>query len=68
MTTLNASFTLAMVNATRNIKDDKFHIPNIGSVKCVYHRAIPSNFKSCQIKQDGNRWFVVLTCTKMQLP
>ena len=61
------SFTLAMVNAKRNIKDQNhFYIPKIGQVKCKYHRDIPSDFKSCQIKQEGDRWFVVLTCSKEQ--
>ena len=60
----DASFTLAMVNAKRNIKGDTFHIPNIGKVKAKYHREIPSDFSTCQIKREGDRWFVVLTCKK----
>ena len=59
-----ASFSLTMVNADRNIKDNKFYIPKVGDVHCVYHRALPSDFSSCQIKQEGDRWFVVITCRK----
>ena len=61
-----ASFTLTMVNAARNVKDNKFYIPKVGDVSCIYHRALPSDFSSCQIKQEGTRWFVVITCRKEQ--
>jgi putative transposase len=59
-----------MVNAKRNIKGEYFHIPNLGLVKAKYHREIPSDFSTCQIKREGDRWFVVLTCKKTitQLP
>ena len=60
------SFTLTMVNAIRNVKDNKFYIPKVGDVKCVYDRKLPSDFRSCQIKQEGDRWFVVISCRKEQ--
>ena len=60
------SFTLTMVNASRNIKDNKFYIPKVGDVKCVYDRKLASDFSSCQVKQEGDRWFVVITCRKEQ--
>lgn len=58
------SFSLAMVNARQNIKQNKFHVAKGLDVKVVMHRDIPSDFKTCQIKQEGDRWFVVLTCKK----
>jgi putative transposase len=66
----NGSFTLAMVNSDRNcdFNSGKFKIPNIGWIKCRYHRALPSDFKTCQIKQEAHNWFVVVTCTKPKLP
>jgi len=66
----NGSFTLAMVNSLRNcdFTNGKFKIPNIGWIKCKYHRALPSDFKTCQIKQEANQWFVVFTCAKQKLP
>jgi putative transposase len=66
----NGSFTLAMVNSQRNcdFNSGKFKIPNIGWIKCRYHRELPSDFKTCQIKQEANQWFVVFTCTKPKLP
>lgn len=66
----NGSFTLAMVNSQRNCDFDanKFKIPNIGWIKCRYHRELPSDFKTCQIKQEANNWFVVFTCTKSKIP
>jgi putative transposase len=66
----SGSFTLAMVNSDRNcdFNSGKFKIPNIGWIKCRYHRALPSDFKTCQIKQEAHNWFVVVTCTKPKLP
>lgn len=61
-----SAFSLAMVNAKSNVRPNHFYIPKLGQVKCVYHRVMPSDFKTCQVKQEGNRWFVVLTCSKEQ--
>ena len=58
------SFTLTMVSVQKNIKETTFYIPKVGDVRCVYSRAIPSDFASCQIKQEANKWFVVLTVEK----
>lgn len=60
----DGSFTLAMVNASRNIDGDLFHIKKGLDVKFIQHRPLPSDFKTCQIKQDGDIWFVVLTVEK----
>ena len=64
------SFSLAMVNSKSNcdFNSGKFKIPNIGWIKCRYHRDLPSDFKTCQIKQEANQWFVVFTCAKSKLP
>lgn len=60
----DGSFTLAMVNAKNFTKSGKFRIPKVGDVKVVMHRNLPSDFSTCQIKQDGHRWFVVCTVRK----
>jgi putative transposase len=60
----NASFTLAMVNSKQNVRNNAFYISKVGDVKCVYHRDLPSDFKTCQVTREGDRWFVVLTCNK----
>ena len=64
------SFSLTMVSIQRNVKEHAFYIPKVGDVRCVYHRAIPSDFASCQIKQEADKWFVVLTLEKeaQQIP
>ena len=66
----DGSFTLAMVNSDRNcdFNTGKFKIPNIGWIKCNYHRMMPSDFKTCQIKQESNHWYLVITCQKPKLP
>jgi len=63
------SFTLAMVNA-KNFRDGKFLMPKIGEIKVKLHRELPSDFSTCQVKRDGDRWFVVCTVSvkKTQLP
>ena len=66
----DGSFTLAMVNSKSNCNFDagKFKIPNIGWINCKYHRMMPNEFKTCQIKQESNNWFVVFTCQTPKLP
>lgn len=59
-----SSFTLTMVSQKSNVKGNKFYIPKVGDVECVYTRQIPSDFSSCQIKQEAGKWFVVLTVDK----
>jgi len=63
----NGSFSLSMVEMKRNIKDDKFYIPKVGKVKWKYHRDLPNDFKSLQVKQESGKWFVVLTTRKAKL-
>ena len=65
-----ASFTLAMINAKQNVREEKFHVAKDLDIKVILHRELPSDFKTCQIKKEGKRWFVVLTCEKekIQLP
>ena len=65
----DGSFSLAMVNSKRNCNFDtnKFKVPNIGWINCTYHRELPSDIKSCQIKKESNQWFVVMTCSKPKL-
>ena len=64
------SFTLTMVSVQKNIKENTFYIPKVGDVRCVYSRSLPSDFASCQIKQEADKWFVVLTVEKekQQIP
>ena len=59
-----SSFTLTMVSIQRNVKENVFYIPKVGDVRCVYSRSLPSDFASCQIKQEADKWFVVLTVEK----
>ena len=59
-----SSFTLTQVSIEKNIRDNTFYIPKVGTVRCVYHRSLPSDFASCQIKQEADKWFVVLTVEK----
>ena len=65
-----SSFTLTQVGLKKNIRDNTFYIPKVGDVRCVYSRALPSDFASCQIKQEADKWFVVLTVEKevQQIP
>ena len=58
------SFTLQMVNSKRNIKTGKFHVAKGLDIKFTQHRELPSDFASCQIKQESGKWFLVLTCKK----
>lgn len=55
------SFSLTMISNNADQEAGTFKIPNIGKVKTKYHRAIPSEFKSCQIKWEGGQWYLVLT-------
>jgi len=57
------SFTLAMVS-DKLLTDTHFKIPKLGLVKIKLHRKLPSDFKTCQIKQKANKWFVVFTVKK----
>ena len=65
-----SSFTLTQVSIEKNIRDNTFYIPKVGDVRCVYSRRLPSDFASCQIKQEADKWFAVLTVEKekQQIP
>jgi putative transposase len=58
------SFSLAMVGLDTHVDQvaGKFKCPNIGWIKTQYHRAIPSDFSTAQIKWEGGGWYLVLTC------
>ena len=60
----SGSFSLTMVNSARNLKGNKFYVNKHLGIDIVLHRELPSDFASCQVKQEGDRWFVVLTCKK----
>lgn len=58
----DSSFSMTMTTTDRNcnFENNTFKIPNIGWIKTKYHRALPSDFKSCTVKQKAGKWFVVL--------
>jgi putative transposase len=58
----SGSFSLAMVSLKRNVDQEKgkFKCPNIGWIKTKYHRAIPSDFSTAQIKWEGGVWYLIL--------
>ena len=41
-----------------------FYVPKAGHIPFVFSRGLPSDFASCQIKQEAGRWFLVLTVQK----
>lgn len=62
----SGSFSLAMIGLQHTDQESgKFKCPNIGWIKTRYHRAIPSDFSTAQIKWEANQWYLVLTvCVK----
>jgi putative transposase len=64
------SFSLTMVNRERScdFSSNKFKCPNVGWIKTTYHRDLPSDFKSCQIKREAGKWFVVFTVEVRKQP
>jgi putative transposase len=60
----NGSFSLTMVNSKRNLKDNKFYVNKSLGIDVILHRDLPSDFASCQVKQEANKWFVVFTVKK----
>lgn len=60
----SGSFSLAMLSLDRSVdaEKNKFKCPNVGWIKTKYHRAIPSDFSTAQIKWEGDEWYLVLTC------
>jgi putative transposase len=59
----SGSFSLAMLSLDRSVDQEKskFRCPNIGWIKTKYHRLIPSDFKTAQVKWEGGEWYLVLT-------
>jgi putative transposase len=59
----SGGFSLTMLSLVRSVNQEtsKFKCPNIGWIKTKYHRTIPSDFKTAQIKWEGDRWYLVLT-------
>ena len=39
-------------------------LPKLGNLKCKFHRSFPTNFKSCTIKYENFKYFIVFHCTK----
>ena len=39
-------------------------LPKLGNLKCKFHRSFPTNFKSCMIKYENFKYFIVFYCTK----
>ena len=39
-------------------------LPKLGNLKCKFHRSFPTNFKSCTIKYENFKYFVIFHCTK----
>ena len=60
----NGSFSLTMVNSKKSLKNGKFYVNLHTGIDVVLHRALPSDFASCQVKQEANKWFVIFTCKK----
>lgn len=56
------SFSLAMIGLQHTDQEaGKFKCPNIGWIKTKYHREIPSDFSTAQVKWEGGGWYLVLT-------
>lgn len=62
--TSSRSFSLVNTSLKTNFKKGLFWVNRNLGIKIKQHREIPSDFKSCQIKQERTEWFVVLTCEK----
>lgn len=62
------SFTLVQTNNLADQEEGTFKVPNIGKVKTKYHRAIPSEFSTAQIKWEGGQWYLILTVKVKKQP
>lgn len=57
------SFNITMINSNNvDIDAKKVKVPNIGWINCIFHREMPDNFKSMQIINEGDKWYVVFIC------
>jgi len=63
----NGSFSLVVIDNKSIIDNKYFKCPKIGKIKIVMERELPSNFRSCKIKQHAGKWFVVFTVKKKKL-
>lgn len=55
------SFSLTMIDSKAIVNNQYFKMPKIGKIKIKLHRDLPSNFKSCTVKQKSGKWFVSFT-------
>jgi len=57
----SGGFPLAMIGKNAGQESGKFKIPNVGLVKTKYHRPIPSEFSTANVKYEAGQWYLVLT-------
>ncbi len=41
---------------------DTLRVSKIGLVKCIVHRPLPGNVKTCTIRRQAGKWFACFTC------
>jgi putative transposase len=58
----HGSFSLTAIN-NKSLRGNckKIMMPKIGLMNINMHRELPSDFKSCQVKQQDGKWFIVFT-------
>ncbi len=51
------------------IKNNRIELSKIGLIKCKFHRQIPKEYrlKTCTIKREGKKWFVVFVAETPQI-
>jgi putative transposase len=57
-----------MISNNTDQENGTFKCPNIGLIKTKYHRAIPSEFTTCNIKYEAGKWYLVLTVKVKKQP
>jgi len=55
------SFTYPQTDYGYKIKDKQIYLCKIGNVKVVIHKQITGFIKTCTIKKESDRWFVIFT-------
>ena len=59
------SVKIQMINANHvDLDYSVIKLPKLGHLKCKFHRTFPMNFKSCTIKYENFKYFIVFCCTK----
>lgn len=59
------SIKIQMINATNiDLNYSTIKLPKLGHLKCKFHRSFPMNFKSCTIKYENFKYFIIFCCTK----